>query len=259
MCVQLGTESTARKALETRGASESVETWPTSQMPGRIALDTASVEERAKKEPASIATADIAYACRKTSSTRAGVEIGFGSSRRRLSEAGYSSRIIIPQPAISVPFAFRSNPRISTLATASRTTVATKRNTSRERRCSCVGLAARATLSTSRPPVRTGSGTQRVFRSGRSDDPLRLRGSVGRPSRSRSKARGRLDQAGPSCPRLSRCRLAPAGRGPGDDGIVPMPFVPAFAAVGRLLMGGRHSRCTLARMRNRVNSRPVAI
>jgi hypothetical protein len=35
--------------------------------------------KNAPKEPASIATADIAYACRKTSSKRAGVEIGFGS------------------------------------------------------------------------------------------------------------------------------------------------------------------------------------
>jgi len=35
--------------------------------------------KKAPNEPASIATADIAYACRNTSSTRAGVEIGFGS------------------------------------------------------------------------------------------------------------------------------------------------------------------------------------
>jgi hypothetical protein len=35
--------------------------------------------KNAPKEPASIPTAEIAHACRKTSSTRAGVVIGFGS------------------------------------------------------------------------------------------------------------------------------------------------------------------------------------
>ena len=74
-----------------------------------------------------------------------------------------------PSVVISVPGARRSNRRISTLATASRTTVATKRKARRARRCSCVGVAPRATFRASLPPSRMGCGTPKVLRAGRSD------------------------------------------------------------------------------------------
>jgi hypothetical protein len=115
--------------------------------------------KKAPNEPASIATAEIAYACRNTSSTRAGDEIGFGSCDETVSSCVLVQKTESPNVFISVPVACRSNMNMSTLATAPRTTVATNRKTSRERRCSCVGVAARATLSASRLPSRTGSGT----------------------------------------------------------------------------------------------------
>lgn len=112
--------------------------------------------KNAPKEPASIATAEIAYACRKTSSTLPGVEIGFGSWDETVRSCVLVQKRESPNVVISVPFACRSKTKTSTLAMASRATVATKRNVSLERRCLCVAEAPRATLSASRLLSRTG-------------------------------------------------------------------------------------------------------
>lgn len=132
-------------------------------MPGRARADRARCRaggRNAPNEPASAATTDIAYAWSRTSSTRAGAEIGFGSCDETVSSCVVVQNRESPSVVIPVPSAPRSKTRMSTLATASKTTDATRRNTTRERRCSCVGVAPRATITTSRPRARRGSRTE---------------------------------------------------------------------------------------------------
>jgi hypothetical protein len=59
--------------------------------------------KNAAKDPASTATAEIAYACRKTSSTRAGVEIGFGSWDETVRSCVLVQKTESPNVVISVP------------------------------------------------------------------------------------------------------------------------------------------------------------
>src|SRR5829696_7135504 len=88
---------------------------------------------------------------------------------------------------------------MSTLATASKTIVATKRNTSRERRCSCVGVTARATMTTSRPRARRGWDTDASIPDRAVDDSVILlsrRGGSRQPCRRRG---GHRIDAGSVC------------------------------------------------------------
>jgi hypothetical protein len=71
-----------------------------------------------------------------------------------------------PKVVIPVPSALRSNRKTITLATASRMIVATKRNTSRERKCSCVGVTPRATIRTSRLRARSSCDTEAIISDG---------------------------------------------------------------------------------------------
>ena len=86
------------------------------------------------KDPASIATTDIAHPCRKMSRTRAGVEIGFGSWDETVRSWVLVQNSESPMLVISVRSACRSKKKMSRLATASSATVTTKRENSRERR-----------------------------------------------------------------------------------------------------------------------------
>ena len=74
------------------------------------------------------ATIEIAYAWRKMSSTRAGVEIGLRSCDETVSSCVLVQKIESPTLVISGSGACRSKRKISTLATASRISVARKRN-----------------------------------------------------------------------------------------------------------------------------------
>jgi hypothetical protein len=75
-----------------------------------------------------------------------GVEMGFGNWDDTVRSCVLVQKIASPRFVTFVPLAWRSKTKMRTLATASTRTVVATTNVSRERRCSCVGVAARTTL-----------------------------------------------------------------------------------------------------------------